>query len=315
MECVITGAAGFIGSHLGAALLRQGHRVVGIDCFTSYYARQIKEANLQSLRKHRWFQWMPLDLTSDPLDEALAGADWVFHLAAMPGLVRSWTHFDEYQHHNVIGTQRLLEALKRVPRIPKLIHASTSSVYGRYALGDESLPLLPSSPYGITKLAAENLVRVYREEFGVPGVVLRFFSVYGPGQRPDMGYHQFIQALMRHEPIRVSGDGHQVRGNTFVSDCVAATIAAAERAQDGDVLNIGGGEMVSVWKVIEVLERITHRKALIQSIPARHGDQRYTGADIRRAQRQLGWEPSVPLEEGLAQQVAWQREQNSRLAA
>src|SRR5262245_38026417 len=180
MQCVVTGAAGFIGSHLCERLLADGHNVVGIDCFTDYYARSIKEQNLSTFRDHPRFTFRELDLSQGVPAEAVSGAEWVFHLAAMGGLTRSWLDFDTYTRHNLTATHRLLESLRASKSLKRVIYASTSSVYGKYASGDESLPTRPSSPYGITKLAAEQLCRVYAEEFGVPSVVLRYFSVYGP---------------------------------------------------------------------------------------------------------------------------------------
>lgn len=305
MECLVTGAAGFIGSHLCERLLDDGHRVTGIDCFTSYYARRVKERNLAGLRSRKGFEFHELDLTVDEIDFAVRGSEWVFHLAAMAGLVKSWTHFDLYNLHNITATQRLLEAAKGSLHLNRFIYASTSSVYGRFASGDESLPLRPSSPYGITKLAAENLCRVYADEFAVPAVVLRYFSVYGPRQRPDMGYHKFIQCVLDGQPIALTGDGSQVRGNTYISDCVAATVAAVN-AVPGETFNVGGGELVSVMDVIRRIERITGLTAKVQRMPERKGDQKYTGADVSKLTRHTGWTPKVGIDEGLTRQIAWQ---------
>lgn len=313
MECVVTGAAGFIGSHLCERLLRDGNRVLGIDCFTPYYPRRIKEQNLDRLREYRWFSFQELDLSEGELTSITRDIDWVFHLAAMPGLNKSWTHFELYQRHNIVGTQRLLEALKGT-EVQKMIYASTSSVYGRYASGDESLPTRPCSPYGVTKLAGEQLARVYAEEYGLPVVTLRYFSVYGPGQRPDMGYHQFIDAIKLGRPITVFGDGRQVRGNTFVSDCVEATVLAAT-AESGEIFNVGGGELVTVLDVLEILQRQMGTRAQIVYHPPRPGDQRHTGADVTKLTRRLGWEPKVGVEEGLARQLAWQIDGAVKVAA
>lgn len=304
MECIVTGAAGFIGSHLCERLLDDGHRVVGIDCFTTYYPRVIKEGNLSSLRGRKNFEFREIDLSQDRLDFVVAGAEWIFHLAAMAGLVKSWTHFDQYNTHNIVLTQRLLEAVKGSSHLNRLVYASTSSVYGRFASGDESLPLRPSSPYGITKLAAENLCRVYNDEFDVPCTVLRYFSVYGPRQRPDMGYHKFIQAVLDGQPIALTGDGSQVRGNTYVSDCVSATVAAVN-AVPGETFNVGGGEMVSVMDVIKKIEKITGRPARIQRLAERKGDQKYTGADVTKLTRHTGWKPTIGVEEGISRQIEW----------
>jgi nucleoside-diphosphate-sugar epimerase len=306
VKCVVTGAAGFIGSHLCEELLRQGHEVMGIDCFVPYYPRPAKENNLVGALSRPGFRFLPLDLRADELDPALAGAEVLFHLAAMPGLVQSWTDFDGYWTCNVQATQRLLEATRRAaPRLRRFLYASTSSVYGRFASGDETLPTRPVSPYGVTKLAGEHLCRAYGDAYGLPVVALRYFSVYGPRQRPDMGYHRFIRALSAGDPITVYGDGQQVRGNTYVDDCVAATLAAVG-AHPGELFNVGGGEAATVWDIIRKLEAVSGRRAVTREEPARPGDQRYTFADTARLRTQLGWEPRVGLEEGLARQWAWQ---------
>jgi nucleoside-diphosphate-sugar epimerase len=306
MRCVVTGCAGFIGSHLCERLLADGHAVTGIDCFTPYYPRPVKERNLAGLRDRPHFTFHELDLSTSVPPEGLAGAEWVFHLAAMPGLTRSWTDFDLYNRHNLTATHRLLEALKGSPSLKRLVYASTSSVYGKYASGDESLPTRPSSPYGITKLAGEQLCRVYGDEFGVPVVVLRYFSVYGPRQRPEMGYHLFINAILNGKPITLTGDGLQVRGNTYIADCVEATIRATQ-ATAGETFNLGGGELVTVLEVIRKLERIIGKPAMIERHPPRKGDQLATGADVTKLFRHLGWKPTTGIDEGLARQVEWQK--------
>src|SRR5947209_2120407 len=249
MKCLVTGAAGFIGSHLCERLLQAGHDVAGVDAFIPYYPRAVKEANLAAARAHPAFTFHELDLRDAPLELVVGEADVVFHLAAVPGLAQSWTRFDLYEGCNVSATQRLLEAARKSPALKRFVYASTSSVYGRYAAGDEAIPARPISPYGVTKLAAENLCRAYAEEQELPLVVLRYFSVYGPRQRPDMGYHRFIRALLDGEPVTIYGDGQQVRGNTYVADCVEATVAAAQ-AVPGEVYNVGGGEAATVWGVL-----------------------------------------------------------------
>jgi nucleoside-diphosphate-sugar epimerase len=313
MKCLVTGAAGFIGSHLCERLLQLGHEVVGLDAFIPYYPRALKEANLLPLRGQRNFSFHPLDLRTDPLDKALENVDAVFHLAAMAGLVKSWTEFDLYQSCNLTATQRLVEAVRRTGGVRRFLYASTSSVYGRYSSGDETMPTRPISPYGVTKLASEHLCRSF-EDHGLPLVVLRFFSVYGPRQRPDMGYHRFIAALLAGEPITVYGDGQQIRGNTYVDDCVNATIAALQ-APLGETYNIGGGESASVWDILSRLEKITGRRSVTLHEPARPGDQRYTFADTGKLQRHLGWQPTTTLDEGLSHQVQWQRQHTQRQAA
>jgi nucleoside-diphosphate-sugar epimerase len=314
MKCLVTGSAGFIGSHLCEHLLQAGHVVVGVDAFIPYYPRQLKERNLELARAQSGFVFHEMDLRRDDLAPALAGVDVIFHLAAMAGLARSWTDFDLYQSCNLTGTHRLLEAARSCSGLRRLVYASTSSVYGRYSSGDETLPTRPISPYGVTKLAAEQLCRAYTEERGLPGVALRYFSVYGPRQRPDMGYARFIDAILGGSPVTVFGDGQQVRGNTYVSDCVAATAAAAQ-APVGEIYNVGGGEAVNVWDILHKLESLLNRKANVRREPARPGDQRYTLADTGKLFRHLGWTPQVGLDEGLARQVVWQRDAGLRLAA
>ena len=306
MKCLVTGAAGFIGSHLCERLLQAGHSVVGVDAFIPYYPRAIKEANLAGVRSHHEFRFHELDLRRDPLDEVTGGVDVVFHLAAMAGLPKSWTEFDLYESCNITATQRLVDAILKSSRLRRFVYASTSSVYGRYATGDETLPTRPISPYGVTKLAAEQLCRAYAEEKGLPLTVLRYFSVYGPRQRPDMGYHKFIQSLLTGTPISVYGDGLQLRGNTYISDCVEATVLAMQ-ALPGETYNIGGGETACVWDIIRKLEVLICKRATIVEEPPRPGDQRSTYADTGKLARHLGWSPRVGLDEGLAMQIEWQR--------
>jgi nucleoside-diphosphate-sugar epimerase len=306
MKCLVTGAAGFIGSHLSERLVRDGHAVVGLDAFIPYYPRTLKENNLGWLRGQRSFTFHELDLRTAALDAALDGVEVVFHLGAMAGLAKSWSDFPLYASCNLSATQCLVEAVLRKKKPPRFINASTSSVYGKFSSGDETMPTRPISPYGVTKLAAENLCRAYAEEKGLPFVSLRYFSVYGPRQRPDMGYFKFIRALLCDETISVFGDGQQARGNTFVRDCVEATIAAM-RSPLGEVYNVGGGQSASVWEILAKLENIIGKKAKVQQLPARPGDQRSTFADTAKLFHHLGWKPAVTLDEGLAEQVAWQR--------
>lgn len=307
MKCLVTGAAGFIGSHLCERLLSDGHEVVGLDGFIPFYPRAIKEGNLHVARANRRYTLECLDLRTDDLEDVLDGVEVVFHLAAMAGLPRSWTDFALYESCNIVATQRLVTSAGSCPTLRRFIYASTSSVYGRYASGDESMPTRPVSPYGVTKLAAEQLCKAYADESDLPVVVLRYFSVYGPRQRPDMGYHKFATALICDEPITVFGDGQQVRGNTFISDCIDATVRAVQ-APIGETYNIGGGESASVWEILRKLENLIGRKARVVQQPARPGDQRHTCADTTRLRRHLGWQPQVSLDDGLAQQVEWQRE-------
>ncbi|MFL5770937.1 MAG: NAD-dependent epimerase/dehydratase family protein [Chloroflexota bacterium] len=307
MRLIVSGAAGFIGSHLVDAALAAGHDVVGIDAFVPYYPRAVKQANLAGAAEHPRFELVESDLRTDELEPILDRADAVVHFAAMPGLPRSWTDFELYTSCNVIATERLLEALRRVGRT-RLVHISTSSVYGELGVGDESLPTIPTSPYGVTKLAGEHLVRAFAATFGLDAVILRYFSIYGPRQRPDMAYHRFAEALLAGEGITVYGDGRSSRTSTFVDDAVGATLAAVERAEAGSLYNIGGGEPITVLQAIGVIADELGVEPRIAFEPPRPGDQRHTAADVSRAGRELGWEPSIGPREGLRRQVAWHRD-------
>ncbi|HMO50003.1 MAG TPA: NAD-dependent epimerase/dehydratase family protein [Kiritimatiellia bacterium] len=303
---LVTGAAGFIGSQLCERLLGEGHRVVGVDCFIPYYDRSIKENNLQDLRNHPQFRFLERDLRTEDVADVMTGCEAVFHLAAMPGLMKSWDDLPLYSSCNILATQRLLEAARKTS-LPHFIHISTSSVYGREATQPETSPTQPFSPYGITKLAAENLCRAYEANFGTPVTILRYFSVYGPRQRPDMAYHILIRALLEGRSFPMFGDGEQTRSNTFVADCVEATCLAARHRDRalGQAFNIGGGEIVSLNTVIGMLETLTGKKAVIERKPGRPGDQKHTAADITKAKELLGYAPVTPVREGLAAQVAW----------
>lgn len=303
---LVTGAAGFIGSHLCEALLDADHQVTGIDSFIPYYPQELKEANLLPFRDHPRFTLVNQDLRTADLLPILDGRETVFHLAAMPGLMRSWSDFALYSTCNIEATQRLLDAA-RITGIGQFIHVSTSSVYGREATGGEDMPLRPFSPYGLTKLAAENLCRAYEANFNVPITILRYFSVYGPRQRPDMAYNILIRNLLQGESFTLFGDGEQTRSNTFVRDCVAATILAMTHREKalGEVFNIGGGEVISLINVIKLLEELTGKTAIIEHKPARPGDQKHTAADTTKARAVLGYNPVTPVREGLEAQVAW----------
>lgn len=307
---VVTGAAGFVGSHLCERLLAEGNTVLGIDAFIPYYPRPLKERNLAGLLANPAFTFAEIDLRTGDLAPLLAGADTLFHTAAMAGLLKSWQQFEEYMTCNVLATQRLLAAAVAA-NVGHFLHCSTSSVYGRFATGDEHAPLAPVSPYGITKLAAEQLCRAYGEKDGLRFTILRLFSVYGPRQRPDMGYHIFIRKLLAGETIIVDGDGTDSRSNTYIADCVEGLLLAASQPDKsvGETFNIGGGEEVNVNQVLQMLEELVGRPAQIVHGPPRPGDQRRTVADITRARTVLGYNPRTRLVDGLAAQVAWQRAQ------
>ena len=310
IECtsLVTGAAGFIGSHLCERLLQEGHRVIGVDVFTAYYPRAVKEANLAGLRGHPEFRFVEMDLARADLAPVVAQADVIFHQAGQPGVRASWgTEFDLYLDHNIRATQQLLEAVKGSARLRRLVFASSSSVYGQtedLPLREESLPR-PYSPYGVTKLAAEHLCSLYHANHGVPTVALRYFTVYGPRQRPDMGFHKFIQAALEDRPIPVYGDGEQTRDFTYVADVVEANWLALAPSAVGQVFNIGGGSRSSLNQVLAALEEILGKPIRRERRPPQPGDVRHTWADTTRARDSLGFTPRVSLREGLARQVEW----------
>ena len=307
MKALVTGAAGFIGSTLTERLLADGARVVGLDCFTDYYSRDIKERNLAGPRAQSGFAFVESSIADADLARLLDGVTHVFHLAAQAGVRKSWGQdFSVYTVNNVEATQRLLEASCGRP-IERFVYASSSSVYGDRApipMREDALPQ-PVSPYGVTKLAAEQLCYLYHVNYGLPTVALRYFTVYGPRQRPDMGFHRFLRAAIRGEAITLFDDGEQTRDFTFVGDAVAATAAAGKQGTPGAVYNIGGGSRVSVNHVLELVGRISGCPVSIRREPAQKGDMRDTYADTSRARRELGFAPSVSLEEGLKAEHQW----------
>ena len=307
MKALITGVAGFIGSHLAAKLLADGATVTGIDCFTDYYPRPVKEANLAVNASSPGFRFVEARLQDADLGALLEGATHVFHLAAQAGVRKSWGRdFQLYTSHNVDATQRLLEACVGRP-LEKLVYASSSSVYGDDAeipMRESQLPR-PLSPYGVTKLAAEHLCHLYAANHGVPATSVRYFTVYGPRQRPDMAFNKFLRAAMTGEPIAMYGDGLQTRDFTFVADAVAATRAAGDRGRPGAVYNIGGGSRVSVNQVLELVGRLTGRSLDVRREGAQKGDMRDTFADTTRAREDLGFLPSCSLDSGLAAECEW----------
>ncbi len=304
MRVVVTGVAGFVGSHLAEALLAGGHEVVGIDAFIDYYPRPVKERNIAGLVGRPGFTFHEADLRRADLEPLLDGAAAVVHLAAMPGLARSWTDVETYTSCNLLATHRLVEAVLAVG-VPRLLHASTSSVYGSDAVGDENAPTRPISPYGVTKLAAEHLILAYVQSRGLEAAILRYFSMFGPRQRPDMAYHIFIEALLDGRPITVFGDGQQSRSNTFIDDCVRGTIAAIGGAETGAIYNIAGGESLKLNDAIATIAEAVGVEPRIIHGPTRPGDQRTTFADTARARAAFGFQPTIGAVEGLRAQVAW----------
>jgi len=281
--------------------------VVGIDSFTDFYERARKEENLEDSRGHANFTFEELDLVDADLRPVLRGANVVYHLAGQPGVRPSWgEQFGRYVRDNVLATQRLLETLKEMP-VERLVFAGSSSVYGdaeMFPTKESALPQ-PVSPYGVTKLAAEHLALLYAKNFGLPAVSVRYFTVYGPRQRPDMAFARFMEALVAGDAIEVFGDGEQTREFTYVSDAVEGTIKAATADVVGQVFNLGGGSRVTVNRVLATLEDISGLKARRKTLPAAPGDPRHTGASINLARERLGWEPRVSLREGLTKQWEW----------
>lgn len=312
MRCLVTGVAGFIGSHLAERLLADGHDVVGIDSFTDYYPRAFKDANLRAVRDESRFEFRDGDLTTVSLAPLLEGVEWIFHEAAQAGVRASWGQsFDVYTACNISATQRLLEAAIHVPTLKRLVYASSSSVYG----DADSLPVTeqtltrPVSPYGVSKLAAEHLCSLYWKSFQVPTVSLRYFTVYGPRQRPDMAFHKFGRALLTGAPVMVYGDAAQTRDFTYVSDIVEANIRAAQAPDvTGRVFNIAGGSRVVLRVVIAEMEEILGRRAHIDYRESARGDVRDTCGDISLASRLLGYAPQVTLSDGLVEELAYLRQ-------
>ena len=307
MKALVTGAAGFIGSHLAGALLDRGTEVVGIDCFTDYYPRALKEANLDANRDRKGFTFVERRIQDADLPALLAGVTHVFHLAAQAGVRKSWGRdFRTYTENNVDATQQLLEACVGRP-LHRFVYASSSSLYGdnvQIPMRESALPQ-PVSPYGVTKLAAEQLCYLYFANHAVPTTSLRYFTVYGPRQRPDMAFHRFIRASLDGQPITLYGDGEQTRDFTFVADAVAATVAAGDKGVPGRAYNVGGGSRVSMNQVIDIIGRIAGRPLDVRREPTQKGDMRDTYADTSMARADLGFSPSVTLEQGIEAEYRW----------
>ena len=299
MRYVVTGAAGFIGSHLAEALLGRGHHVVGVDSYTDYYERARKERNAAGI------DVLEADLADVPLEPLLAGADGVFHLAGQPGVRASWGEgFELYLRHNVLATQRLFEAAAAAG--VRVVFASSSSVYGnaeRYPTAEDVAPQ-PISPYGITKLACEHLAHAIGGQ-GLDAVLLRYFTVYGPRQRPDMAFTSMLEALVRGDRFRLFGDGSAARSFTYVGDAVAATIAAMERGRGGEAYNVGGGDEATMTEAIALAEELSGRELELDVLAPATGDVRRTRADVAKAAAELDWHPVTPLREGMKAQWEW----------
>ena len=307
MRCLITGVAGFIGSHLAERLLKKGFEILGVDAFIDYYPRKIKEANLSDMMRNPRFQFIEGDLNLMDLETLVDGYDYIFHQAAQAGVRASWgKDFKIYTDCNIKATQALLEACLH-KNIRKFVYASSSSVYGDtidLPMRETSI-LKPVSPYGVTKLAGEHLACLYAKNYGLPCTSLRYFTVYGPRQRPDMAFHRFIRACLEDKPITIYGDGEQTRDFTFISDIIDANIQAAESESVGEVFNIGGGSRVSLNQVLNILEGIAKKEIQRHYIESQKGDVRHTYADVSKAEMCLGYRAKVGLEKGLMKEYDW----------
>lgn len=304
MKCLVTGAAGFMGSHISERLIKDGHDVLGIDCFIDYYPRRLKEENLKGLLTSTNFTFIEKNILDLDLNSILNNIDYIFHQAAQAGVRASWgKDFKIYSDNNVLVTQILLEGSKG-KGIKRFIYASSSSVYGDtkdIPMREDSYPL-PVSPYGVTKLAGENLCYLYRKNFGIPVISLRYFTVYGPRQRPDMAFNRFITAILKDKEIHLYGDGEQTRDFTYISDIIEANILAMERGKEGEAYNIGGGSRISINGVLRILKDIGGKEPDVRYMEAQKGDMRHTYADIKKAKNELGFSTHVRLEEGLKEE-------------
>lgn len=308
LRVLVTGGAGFIGSHLSESLILNGHEVTVIDSLSDFlYSRDLKEMNIKHFAD-QGIKFHELDLATDNIDEIVGSQDVIINEAGIPGLIKSWNNFNEYMNSNVLALSKLLESVRK-SNISRFIQISTSSVYGKKAISAENSELRPYSPYGVSKLAAENMVRAYGDNFGVPFCILRYFSVYGPRQRPDMAYQKFISAMLKGEEIEVYGDGSQTRTNTFVSDIVNGTILAMESGDKTDkkTYNLSGIQSISLKAAILEIESQLGVQAKIRFAPIRFGDQTETLGDVTAASKDFGYLPKIDFRAGINQQINWNR--------
>ncbi|MEQ9617639.1 MAG: NAD-dependent epimerase/dehydratase family protein [Deltaproteobacteria bacterium] len=307
MKVLVTGVSGFIGSHLAERLLEEGNSVLGVDSFLDYYPRQIKEYNIRNLLGKPGFEFIEADILGLDLGKITEGIEAVFHQAAIAGVRSSWGgRFDEYVKNNILGTQMLLEACKN-RELKKFIYASSSSVYGdaEELPVSETSPTNPISPYGVSKLGGEHLVSLYHKAYGIPAVSLRYFTVYGPRQRPDMAFHKFIRAVILGEEIEIYGTGEQTRDFTYIDDAVQANLRAFENGIDGEIYNIGGGSRIKLIECVRIIEELSGKKARLKFTESQRGDAKHTYADVSKAETDFRFSPAVPIREGLRKHYEW----------
>ena len=304
IKVTVTGACGFIGSHLTKQLIERGFHVVGVDCLDdNLYSRSVKESRLKALKQLSNFDFGNINIATDELDSSISDSKFVFNLAAIPGQVLSWKLFDKYVESNILGTKKVIDSCIR-NKVTKIIHASTSSVYGKFAVGDELQDTKPISPYGITKLAAENLLFALTSSNNLDFTILRYFSVYGPGQRPDMAIQKFLTAIKMGQEINITGDGTQKRDITYVQDVVEATISASSITEKKQIFNISGGKQFTLNQIIDECFKVSGLKSKINYIDRPIGDQEETFGDISKAQKLLGFNPTFDIKTGLSNQFA-----------
>ena len=304
IKVTVTGACGFIGSHLTKQLIERGFHVVGVDCLDdNLYSRSVKESRLKALKQLSNFDFANINIATDELDSSIGDSKFVFNLAAIPGQVLSWKLFDKYVESNILGTKKVIDSCIR-NKVTKIIHASTSSVYGKFAVGDELQDTKPISPYGITKLAAENLLFALTSSNNLDFTILRYFSVYGPGQRPDMAIQKFLTAIKMGQEINITGDGTQKRDITYVQDVVEATISASSITEKKQIFNISGGKQFTLNQIIDECFNVSGLKSKINYVERPIGDQEETFGDISKAQKLLGFNPTFDIKTGLSNQFA-----------
>lgn len=307
-KILITGAAGFIGSHFSEKLIKLNYEVLGIDCFYPLYDRKYKEKNLENLSSQRNFKFIEAKIQDLDLKEILKDIEYIFHLAAYPGVRGDWNViFSQYIEENVIATYKILDAATKMKNLKKFIFASSSSVYGDTDVlpMKETNKICPFSPYGVSKATAEQLCYVFHKNFNVPIVSLRYFTVYGPRQRPDMAFHKFIKAILQDNEVIIYGDGNQTRDFTFIEDVISANFLVLKYGVPGEIYNIGGGTKISVNDVIKLLEEIIGKKAKVKYYPKEKGDVQKTLADITKAKYELNYSPTFKIKEGLKREYEW----------